>query len=58
LIAAEYLSGDEQQAKADLQHFLATPRTMSNLAAVQADPTLAHTPKLVDALHHAGMPEQ
>jgi len=58
LIAAEYLSGDEQQARADLQHFLATPRTMSNLAAVQADPTLAHTPKLVDALHHAGMPEQ
>jgi adenylate cyclase len=58
LIAAEYLIGDDQQAKADLQHFLATPRTLSNLAAVQATPTLAHTPGLIDALRHAGMPEQ
>src|SRR4029077_2620352 len=58
LIAAEYLSGNEEQAKADLQHFLSTPRTLSNLTAVQASVTLAHTPNLLDALRHVGMPEQ
>jgi Flp pilus assembly protein TadD len=57
LIAAEYLNGDEEQAKADLKHFLATPRTLSTLKAVQSAPSLANIPKLVDALRQAGMPE-
>jgi TolB-like protein len=58
LIAAEYLNGNEEQAKADLKHFLATPRTLSTLKAVQSAPSLANIPKLVDALRQAGMPEQ
>jgi len=58
LIAAEYLNGNEEQAKADLQHFLATPRTLSTLKAVQSAPSLANIPKLVDALRQAGMPER
>jgi adenylate cyclase len=58
LIAAEHLNGNVEQAKVDLQHFLATPRTLSTLKMVQTAPSLANIPKLVDALRQVGMPEQ
>jgi tetratricopeptide (TPR) repeat protein len=57
LISAQYLSGNDTAAKAQLQNFLSRPRLLSNLAAVKKVPTLAATPRLLEALRGAGMPE-
>jgi TolB-like protein len=57
LISAQYFSGDDAAAKTQLQNFLSGPRLLSNLAAVKKVPTLAATPRLLEALRGAGMPE-
>lgn len=58
LITAEYLSGNQSVAKMQLQNFLSTTRIWSNLKAVKQVPALAATPKLLEALRGAGMPEE
>jgi hypothetical protein len=58
LIAAEYLNGDVANAKAQLHNFLATPRALTNLAAVKTVASLAANRSLLDGLRGAGMPEQ
>jgi adenylate cyclase len=58
LIAAERESGQEAQARADLQKFLSTPRVWHTMAEVQKVPYLAANPKLLDGLRRAGMPEE
>ena len=57
LIAAESESGQEAQARADLQKFLSTPRVWHTTAEIQKVPYLAANPKLLDGLRRAGMPE-
>jgi TolB-like protein/Flp pilus assembly protein TadD len=57
LISAQYFSGNDITAKAQLQMFLSSPRILSNLAAVKKQPTLAAIPRLLQALRGAGMPE-
>jgi hypothetical protein len=39
LISAQYFSGNDTAAKAQLQNFLSRPRVLSNLAAVKKVPT-------------------
>jgi tetratricopeptide (TPR) repeat protein len=58
LIAAESANGQDAEAHADLQTFLATARTWRTMAAIQKRPSLAANPKLLDGLRRAGMPEQ
>jgi DNA-binding winged helix-turn-helix (wHTH) protein/TolB-like protein/tetratricopeptide (TPR) repeat protein len=58
LIAAESASGQDAEAHADLQTFLATARTWRTIAAIQKRPSFAANPKLLDGLRRAGMPEQ
>jgi TolB-like protein len=59
LIAAESENRQTAEARADLQKFLATPRTYHNLADVAKLPVrYAASPKLLEGLRHAGMPEE
>jgi TolB-like protein/tetratricopeptide (TPR) repeat protein len=57
LIAAEHALGHVAEAKADLKRFLAMPRSLATLAAVQMD-SLSAVPQLLDGLRETGMPEQ
>jgi adenylate cyclase len=56
LIAAESANGQDVEARADLQKFLATPRTWRTMVEIQKFDYLA-APKLLDGLRRAGMPE-
>ena len=58
LIAAESANGQDAEARADLQKFLATPRTWRTMAEIQKFNYLATNPKLLEGLRRAGMPEQ
>jgi class 3 adenylate cyclase/TolB-like protein/tetratricopeptide (TPR) repeat protein len=58
LIAAESENGQDAEARADLQKFLATPRTNRTLAVVRKTPQYAANPKLLDGLQRAGMPAE
>jgi tetratricopeptide (TPR) repeat protein len=58
LIAAESENGQDAEARADLQKFLATPRNYRTVAEVQKNPYLAANPKLLDGLQRAGMPAE
>ena len=57
LIAAESENGQTAQARADLQKFLATPRTIGSIAGLQKAPHWWANPKLLEGLRQAGMPE-
>ena len=57
LIAAESANGQDAEARADLQKFLATPRTWRTMAEIQKFDYLA-APKLLDGLRRAGMPAE
>ncbi len=56
LIAAESANGQDAEARADLQKFLATPRSWRTMAEIEKIDYLA-APKLLDGLRRAGMPE-
>jgi tetratricopeptide (TPR) repeat protein len=58
LIAAENANGQDAEARADLQKFLATPRTWRTVAEIQKYNYLAASPKLLEGLRRAGMPEE
>ncbi len=58
LIAAESENGQDAEARADLQKFLATPRTYRTLAEVQKNSRFAANRKLLDGLRRAGMPAE
>jgi hypothetical protein len=58
LIAAESEGGQDAEARADLQKFLATPRSFRSIAEVQKLPQLAANSKLLAGLRLAGMPEE
>ena len=58
LIATESANGQDAEAHADLQTFLATARTWRTMAAIQKRPSFAANPKLLDGLRRAGVPEQ
>jgi adenylate cyclase len=58
LIAAESENGQHAEARADLQKFLATERTLRTMAEIQKLPLLAANPKLLEGLRGAGMPEE
>jgi tetratricopeptide (TPR) repeat protein len=58
LIAAESESGQDAEARADLQKFLATPRIYRTMAEVRKSPDLAANPNLLDGLQRAGMPAE
>jgi DNA-binding winged helix-turn-helix (wHTH) protein/TolB-like protein len=58
LIAAESANGQDAQAHADLQMFLATARTWHTMAAIEQRPSLVANPKLLEGLRRAGMPEE
>jgi adenylate cyclase len=56
LIAAESANGQDAEARADLQKFLATPRTWRTVAEIQKIDYLAAA-IMLDGLRRAGMPE-
>jgi adenylate cyclase len=56
LIAAESLSGQDAQARADLEKFLAAPRTWRTMAEVRRFPLFAANTQLLEGLRRAGMP--
>ena len=56
LIAAENASGQIVEAHADLNRFLAVPRTWNRIAAMQSVPFLRANPKMLDGIRDAGMP--
>jgi hypothetical protein len=58
LIAAQSQDGQTAEARANLQKFLATPRTYRSIAEVRKLPQLAGNSKLLDGLRRAGMPEE
>jgi class 3 adenylate cyclase/TolB-like protein len=61
LIAAESEDGQDAQARADLQKFLATPRTLRTIADIQRAFTFSHLAtlrQLLDGLRRAGMPAE
>jgi TolB-like protein/Flp pilus assembly protein TadD len=58
LIAAESESGQDADARADVQTFLATKRTWGTMAAIDKAPFFAANPKLLEGLRRAGMPTQ
>ena len=58
LIAAESANGQDAEARADLQKFLATPRTWRTMAEIQKFPYFAANPKLLEGLRRAGMPAE
>jgi tetratricopeptide (TPR) repeat protein len=58
LIAAESENGQDAEARADLQKFLAVPRTYRSIAEVKKLPQLARNSRLVEGLRRAGMPAE
>jgi hypothetical protein len=58
LIASESLGGQDSQARADLEKFLATPRTWRSIGAVRAYPFFAGNQRLLEGLRRAGMPTE
>jgi hypothetical protein len=59
LIAAQSENGQTTEARADLEKFLATPRTYRSVAEVQKLPVeWAANSKLLAGLRLAGMPEE
>jgi DNA-binding winged helix-turn-helix (wHTH) protein/TolB-like protein len=56
LIAASSNSGKDDEAHADLQKFLATPRSWHSMSQVQQWPAFAANQNLLTGLHNAGMP--
>jgi class 3 adenylate cyclase/TolB-like protein len=58
LIASESLSGQDAQARADLDRFLGTPRTWHSLAQIRTFPFLAANTQLLEGLRRAGMPAE
>jgi tetratricopeptide (TPR) repeat protein len=58
LIAAESASGRDAEARANLQEFLATPRTWHTMAEIQKVPYVAANTKLLEGLRRAGMPAE
>jgi DNA-binding winged helix-turn-helix (wHTH) protein/TolB-like protein len=57
LTAATSLSGNEEAGRADLQKFLATPRSWHSMTEVQKWSPFAANPNMLDGLHRAGMPD-
>jgi len=57
LIAAESGSGNVEAERADLERFLATPRSWHSMAEIEKWQPLAANPKLLAGLRRAGMPE-
>jgi DNA-binding winged helix-turn-helix (wHTH) protein/TolB-like protein len=55
LIAAEGIGGHEEEARADLNRFLATPRNLRNMTELEKLPLYASNPKLLEGLRRAGM---
>jgi class 3 adenylate cyclase/TolB-like protein/Tfp pilus assembly protein PilF len=58
LIAAESANGQEVEARADLQKFLATPRIWRTMAEIQKFDYFTANPKLLEGLRRAGMPAE
>ena len=58
LIAATSESGKNDQARAYLQTFLATPRSWHNMTQVQQWPAFVANPNLLNGLRTAGMPAE
>ena len=60
LIAAESEDGQDARARADLQKFLAAPRTFRTITDIQRSGImhLATLRQLLDGLRRAGMPEE
>ena len=60
LFAAESEDGQDAQVRADLQKFLATPRTFHTIADIQHSGLLHYATlrQLLEGLRHAGMPEE
>jgi hypothetical protein len=57
LIAAESANGQDTEAHADLQRFLATPRIWRAMTETKKFDYFAANTKLLDGLRRAGMPE-
>jgi adenylate cyclase len=58
LIAAKGDSGRDKEARADLQTFLATPRSWRSMSQIQKSAAFAANQNLVIGLHNAGMPAE
>jgi hypothetical protein len=58
LIAAESANGRDAEARANLQEYLATPRTWRTMADIQKIPYVAANTKLLEGLRRAGMPAE
>src|SRR5262249_9103361 len=58
LIAATSDSGQDDAARADLQRFLATPRSWHSMSEIQSWPAFAANRNLLDGLRGAGMPAE
>jgi DNA-binding winged helix-turn-helix (wHTH) protein/tetratricopeptide (TPR) repeat protein len=58
LMAAENSNGQDAEARADLQKFLAIPRAMNSMAAIQKIPTFAANQQLIEGLRRVGMPAE
>ena len=57
LIAAESDSGQDDDARADLQRFLAGPRSWHSISLVEEWPAFAANQNLLTGLRKAGMPD-
>ncbi len=55
LIAAESIGGHEEEARADLNRFLATPRKLRSMTELEKLPRYASNSKLLEGLRRAGM---
>ena len=55
LIAAESIGGHEEEARADLNRFLATPRNLRNMTELEKLPVYASNPRLREGLRRAGL---
>jgi tetratricopeptide (TPR) repeat protein len=55
LIAAESIGGHEEEARADLNRFLATPRKLRSMTELEKLPLYASNSKLLEGLRRAGM---
>ena len=58
LIAARSDSGQDDEARADLQTFLATPRSWHSMSQIQEWPAFVANRNLLDGLRKAGMPAE
>jgi tetratricopeptide (TPR) repeat protein len=58
LIAAESENGQDAEARADLQKFLAAPRRRRTMAEIKKASFLAGNAKLLEGLRRAGMPTE